>query len=202
MSTFNQEFEKPELENLRDLVDGLVYRLPGCDLVMIRKTMQEVYRDFCKASCALNSKRTISATGDDIYLEPYFGEIESVTEVYCDNHRLTQGADFTVVGKETPVLKVSSRHKGMLTVVVTEIPSIGSERVPRWFLRRYGDAIVSGTLARLMTMSGRAWSDPTQGAYHWGVYENEKNVARQRYYQESEFTNGNFGFAVDNSDLI
>lgn len=200
---FNPEFEKPELENLRDLVDGLIYRLPGCDLVMIRKTMQEVYRDFCKASCVLNSTRTIDSTEDDIYLDSYFGEIESVSEVFWNDKKLTPGRDYKVVGRDMPILRMHKSYKnGKLKIICVEIPSIGDERVPRWFLRRYGDAIISGTLARLMTMTGKAWTDASQGSYHWALYENAKNEARNRYYQRTEFGNGDLGFAIDTGDLI
>lgn len=209
--SFNPEYEKPELDSLKDLVDGLVYRLPGCDLVMIRKTLQEVYRDFCRCSCVLNSVQEIKVRKGDsqIFITPCYGEIDTIVEVYWEDKKLTPNRDYKTSDKSLSVIELDSRliptddkREYSLKALAVEIPSISSERVPRWFLHRYGDAIVSGVLARLTMMTGRAWTDLAQSGIHWNAYENAKNEARNRYYSQSEYANGDLGFAVDNSDLI
>lgn len=201
---FLEEYEKPELESLRTLVENLVFRLPACEEIVIRKTLQEVYRNFCRSTCVLNFVHCVKGESElPISSSMGGGEIDSISDVYCDEHRLRLGIDYQVVGKGTPIVKLERRYFGSdIRVVTIEVPGINEENVPRWFLKRYGDALVSGVLGRLMSITGKAWSDPNMAIIYWREYENAKNEARNRFNTGSEYGNGDFGFSIDSSDLI
>jgi hypothetical protein len=74
-------------------------------------------------------------------------------------------------------------------IVQVEVPKMGAERASREFISRYGEYIVSGTLMRLMRMTGKAWSDPQQAQDEAINYENGLNKARLAYYQGSDYAN-------------
>ena len=47
-NSFQQEQDPPEFEKVSELAENLVYRLPGCTDLMIRKAIRSVFRDFCR----------------------------------------------------------------------------------------------------------------------------------------------------------
>ena len=69
-------------------------------------------------------------------------------------------------------------EKCKVFVRCVEVPRIGSEKAPRWFLNKYGDAVVSLALFRLFGMSGKPWSDPLQANAELVRYENAATQAR------------------------
>ena len=87
-------------------------------------------------------------------------------------------------------------------VEAVEIPSLNEERAPKAFLRRYGDAIVDGALARLFSMSGRPWSDPEQARQRGLSYSNTLSEARQRGMNGGPDANAGCGFALDLSSMV
>lgn len=70
---------------------------------------------------------------------------------------------------------------------------------PMFVFDRYHNGILSGTLARLQAMPGKAWSDPSMVAYHLGIFEtaiksarsdveNSFNKKRSNYHIPASFT--------------
>ena len=83
-----------------------------------------------------------------------------------------------------------------------EIPHIGEERAPKAFLQRYGDAIIDGALARLFSMSGKAWTDAEQARQHAVAYSNALSEARLRGMQGGPAANSGGTFALDLGGMI
>lgn len=199
---FQQEQEAPELEMLSELAENLVYRLPRCEEVMVRKTIQEVFREFCRETKCLTADRMVEVEPGrlDYPLPPMFGGVVSgVRAVAVGVQRLKAGIDYATHGARPLVLHLSPRwvpprdapavppqeahiHMGppLVRVLQEEIPSLNSERVPRGFIDLHGEAICSGVLARLCAMSGRSWSDPQVAALERANYENAKSETRMR----------------------
>jgi hypothetical protein len=101
-------------------------------------------------------------------------------------------------GRERP-----PRHDPFsLWVEAVEVPHLNEERAPREFIRRYGDALVDGALARMMSMSKRAWTDAEQARQHGIAYENAISEARVRAANGSPAANGCGGFAIEMSGAI
>lgn len=214
-SEFDNELETPEMETLAGLADNLVYLLPGCSNLMVRKTLQTVYRDFCRRSCCLCGRRqfTLEPEQDSVTVAPRFGGIvECVAEVTYNGRKLDSMRDYWVsdgttvrigfVPRLVPAEGTDAERLPNVDVIVTEMPALNSENVPSWFVQRYGEIVTAGVMARLMIMNGKPWSDPQQAQFERIQYENGVNEARMRYYAGGNATNGDTGFSIDTGDLI
>ena len=200
-NSFQQEQEAPELEMLSELAENLVFRLPRCEDVMIRKTIQEVFREFCRETKCLTAERMIEIELGrlDYPLSPVFGGV--VTDVRAAAigvQRLNPGIDYSTHGTKPLVLHLSPRwarivpchvppaeahihlRPSFVRVVQEEVPSLNSEKVPRGIIDLHGEAICSGVMARLCSMSGRSWTDPQVAALERANYENAKSELRMK----------------------
>lgn len=187
MNSFNEERDPAEYDSLMSLADLIVIRLPGCDDELIRKFISLTYRDFVKRSCALKSRQTIELENGRIsyHLCPQIigCDIDCVVDAringYSVNGYYTSALNHIEI---KPRMLPNKGETRKMVVECLEVPRLGEERAPSWFIRKYGDAIVSGVLMNLMRMSGKAWSDPQQAAVEAIVYENALTENRMRYY--------------------
>ena len=218
MSDFAAEWERPEFDSVPSLAENAVWRLPGCDDTVLRKTLQEIYRDFCKRSAALRTWRKINLephTAHYMVAPILSGEIDCVTRVLRDGlYPLRQRCEWSVSGNppfiDLPFAKrivasdtaVEDVPPEFVLVEAVEIPHIGEERAPKAFLRRYGDAIVDGALFRLMSMTNRPWSDPEQARQHGIAYSNALSEARLRSANGGPAANAGQSFALDMSGMV
>lgn len=205
-NSFDNEIETPEMEALANLAENLVYRLPGIADVMVRKTIQEVYRDFCRRSCCLHGRRRLTyghdCGGKVVFAPLYGGSVDFVTDVRI-NHHLLYDTDFTNRGGvvHLPRRFIPNHHDIYeIDALVVEVPNLNTEDVPTWFVQRHGDAVCSGVLAKLMLMTGKAWSDAAQAQNERIAYENAVIETRTRYYANND--SGDLGFIGDERDLI
>ena len=229
-NSFKKEQVKPEFEALADLAEDLVYRLPGCDSVMIRKTLQNVYRDFARQSCVFKTVRRAHIVGHDACFGPTLSDmyVDAVVDVRIANRKLLYGHEYEVVGNSKIVLRgmpefdVGSGDEALkfivdaaelapqfkkcvipdLEITCVEVPKNGSESVPSWFFDKYSEAIVSGVLFRLMVMTNKPWSDSAQAMIEKNAYEAAMNEAKVRYAGGGQFGSGDVGSAVDTKALI
>lgn len=84
MNSFETEWERPEFDSVPSLAENMVYLLRDCDDILVRKTLQATYRDFCKRSAALRTWRKVMPQPDhfDFVVAPVLsGEIDCVTQV-------------------------------------------------------------------------------------------------------------------------
>ena len=240
MSDFSTEWERPEFDSVPLLAENAVWRLPSCDDTILRKWLQETYRDFCRRSAALRTWRRIGLeAGVAAYpVVPILSsEIDCVTQAVWEHSRIPvrgwsvtgdppsfrlpyvpapHGHDFPparVAYVQTienvaamPVQAEGHAHppivpRGILVEAV-EIPRISEERAPKAFLRRYGDAIIDGALARMFSMSGRAWADAEQAREHAIAYENAVSGARISSMRGSPGANPGATPAIDMSGMV
>lgn len=144
MSAFETEWEKPEFDSVPSLAENAVWRLPGCDDTVLRKTLQEVYRDFCKRGAALRTWRKIELPLNDkdccglrdfdafavgFAVSPVLsGEIDCVTQVlWCGTLTPIRGWR---VGGNPPMLSIPhlSAHNFFLASgrpAIQEKPNVG-----------------------------------------------------------------------------
>lgn len=198
-SSFLNELEERDIETLASLAEDIVFRLPGCTDLMIRKTIGSVYRDFCRRTCALVTKRKIGLkSGVACYgVAPFLrgGVVDCVRSVSTEDGREINtfvASDGTIV-VEKSYLPVDGETKNIIVETV-EIPGIGCEEAPRWFLDKYGDAIISGTLAKLMAMTGRAWSDAQMAAIENSNFNSALTEARVRSLGGGQSSAGKLNF--------
>lgn len=190
-NSFQEELEKPEFDTLATLAEGLVYRLPGCDDLMLRKTIREVYREFCDETKCLCGQREIALEEGvaEYPVAPLFGGVVTeVRYVYDGDRFLKAGRAYRAAFGNVAAIELlgswipKKEDEGKtLFVEAVEIPRLEDERCPRWFIGKHGDAIQNGVLARLCAMTGRAWTDASVAADARVRYENAKSELRMRY---------------------
>ena len=95
-NSFQTEWEAPELESLASLAENLVYRIPGCDDTILRKTLQEVAREFVADTQCLTSHQVLEPDdGGMCYPAPRFGgKVADVREVWKFRRHLRKGVDW------------------------------------------------------------------------------------------------------------
>lgn len=195
-NSFDTEVETPELETLSSLAQHLVYRLPECDDKIIRLTLREVYRDFCRRSCCLRVRRRFH--GPHCHLPVVFGgTVLRVTEV-TNGHRPLRAPNDYVYANGNVML--SHGCDGEFVVAWVEIPPLSSEDAPKWLIDKYGDALCSGVLARLYSQSNRPYSDQQMALVESQRYEAAIGEACQSLYSSSP--TGSLGTVFDTRDLI
>lgn len=107
MADFTTEWERPEFDSVPSLAEDMVYLLPGCDAVLIRKMLQSAYRDFCRRSAALRTWRRVEAE-PHVRMVPVApvlsGEIDCVTRVLF-GHSRREVRDWRVAG-DPPMIEL------------------------------------------------------------------------------------------------
>lgn len=229
-NSFENEQARPEFENIANLAEDVILRVPGCTDVMVRKTLQATYREFARHTCVFHTVRRNGIVGHECAFGPTLPDmyVDSVTEVRIGQKKLAQKYEYDVVDNSRVVLRgfpcfdmgvgdealkfivqaadvpPEFRHTCAphLEISCIEVPRSGSETAPAWFIEKYGEAIVSGTLYKLMSMTGKPWSDPAQAAVEKMTYDNFMNEARVRYVGGGQFGDGDAGRAVDTRVII
>ena len=215
-NTFQEEREAPDFETVAELAENLVYRLPGCTDLMIRKAIQDVFREFCRETKCLTAERRIDlepGRRDYPLFSMFGGAVEGVRSVAVGRQLLRPGIDYETHGTRPVVVFLApcwlppespkseeEAADGMtmpwtiaersgttppdetrtMRVIQEEVPLIGSEKAPVGFVALHGEAICSGVLARLCSMTGRAWTDAQVAAQELVRYENAKSELRMR----------------------
>lgn len=196
-----------QIVNLGSLAENMVYRLPGCSDLMIRKTLQNVYREFCKISTGLRMRADFTRLEGvrDYTLNPIFASvIDTVTDVSLSTGtRLVANVDYVLVAggsfisvrlAEGLVTDLAGTGETVPTLQVecVLVPLLNCEEAPAWFLSRYADAIISGALYRLFAMGNKPWSDGSQAAQEQVSYNNALNEVRLSFYSgdRSGFSSG------------
>ena len=157
-----------DIVGLNTLMEECIYMLPGCDDLMIRKKLQETFRDFCRRTGSL----FVHDTGTVTYLTPSLGLSKSDDEFFVfTNSYIDEVACNATLVKECGCVSVKfslseddNDDEGnpveyTADVIYSYIPRIGTETAPTWFLTKWGDAIAAGTLFRLLAMPKKPWTD-------------------------------------------
>ena len=175
---------------LQTLAEECVYMLPGCSELMLRKELQLTFRKFCQNTGALIVKDSGKVTYEsaDLPLCKADGEFYIFIGAKLDDSECTTD-DVTLV-KEDGIVTVTfdnvpedyeddgvtlKEHDAEVTY--SYIPAIGSENAPLWFIKKWGDAIVAGTLFRLLAMPNKPWTDPETARLKALDYQNAMNNA-------------------------
>ena len=212
VNSFQEERETPEYATIAELADNVVYRIPSCDNETVRRMLRDSYSEFCRLANALVTEQTIPLeVGETDYpvvnMTPDC-RVECVRAVFLNRHKLREGMDYRVGAGVPPMLAVNAIHlparaadERELVVSCLEMPNHGSEKAPRWFIRKYGEAIVAGALVKLFSMGNCSWADQTQARLELGKWEGYVASARLGSMNGSPFGNGNFN-TIDTSDLV
>lgn len=210
-NAFQAEVAAEDMSRLADLADSLAYRLPGCDDLTLRKTIQEVYREFCRETKCLQFMHRVELKGG----EDTFGVaallpnaiVGEIREVVLGRTKLRRDLDYFVIEGPCPTVRMDPRlvvsatggveeTAAHISVLAVEYPKIGSEETTAGFMDMHGDAIASGVMARLCSMQAKPWSDMQTAASELVRYQNAKSEMRMR----RELLPG--GRCIDTSEIL
>jgi hypothetical protein len=197
INPLEEEVSPTDFVNLGSLAEDMVYRLPGCADLMIRKTLQAVYREFCEMTWALRSVSTNELVeGEASYriIVPSQTYVFRVVKVKKGNSILAEGTQFTAMTGQPIRIVLSSVPSSSDTGVLLEtevvcVPTRGSEDVPVWFSDMYGSALVSGALFRLFAMESKPWTDVSQAKLEGIMWQNSLNDATAKSISGSQIGN-------------
>lgn len=190
--------------SLTDLVDDIVYLLPNCSDLIIRKELTQCWRIFADRTDAYFTVEKVPLVkGTNKYSIPIPGDytIKSVFGVYLTNdNQDVQGrafkasiADSILNVTLTPGVQDNILHYyDKLAVEITLLPKRNCESIPIWILDKYGPAIVSGVIYRLASQKGKPWENAVLATQHmidWENALNEVSVDRLGIGGEIDVTN-------------
>jgi hypothetical protein len=172
------------LTNLGSLASEMVYRLPGCADLMIRKELQHAAIDFCRRSGAFIVEIEALFDENDVAAldVTYSAFVKNVLSARIGNvmlrpesYRVTPGDPPFLTLMENMFLPADEQES--VVVEASLVPKSGCEDFPDDFLNRYGTGIVHGAMFRLHSMRGRPWADPTHATLEATEYQNALNDA-------------------------
>ena len=192
-NAFQADVAAGDMTRLADIADNLAYRLPGCDDLTLRKTIQEVYREFCRdTKCLQFMHRVEIGSGEDTFgVSPLLPNaiVGEIREVVLGRMKLRRDLDYFVIEGQYPTVRLDARFaaqtasagtRAHISVLAVEYPKMGSEETTAGFMDAHGDAIASGVMARLCSMQNRPWSDMQTAASELVRYQDAKSELRMR----------------------
>lgn len=183
-----------ETRELSDLAPEMVWRLPGCADLAIRKALQRAWGVFCERTGAMRvrafaaSRPSPGGNRAVAYFASPVAHHHVVRVHSCvrvDGGRpmpLPEGACGWMAASGGAV-SVDPRlaPEGARFMAECELaPDPGAESVPARFLAEFGGALVSGALFMLMSQSGRPWSDPQAASIEGVAWQNALSRAARK----------------------
>lgn len=122
---------------------------------------------------------TIEQLDDRLLMIPrdtFICKIWQIRENSCLTHYMTYGFPNVVHLDKLPARDRSSDDLKHLEVSLSVTQT--SLECPMFVFDRYYDGILSGALASLQAMPGKAWVEPSMVAYHRDIYDSAINAAK------------------------
>lgn len=178
--------EPLDVIGLNTLMEECIYMLPGCSDLMLRKELQRTFREFCRRTGTL----FVHDTGIVTYRDPFLGlsrgdsEFFTLSGVYLNDSAVKAdlvkdcgcvSIKFSLQEDENDTQGNPVEH--VADAVYSCIPKVGTETAPTWFITKWADAIVAGTLFRLLAMPRKAWSDQDSAKLQGTEYQRLLNGA-------------------------
>ena len=182
------ELSPIEVENIGSFADLILSELPACDDLLVRQKLAATLREFCRETDACVARQSFVAHDAPRAWPDMF----SISCVPCDMI-LGNVLDLTYDGRhiafkvdyERKVVFANERpaHDVHVEITVSVVPAPGGEKCPKWFKKRYAEAICAGTLYHLLSMTKKPWSDPTRAVHYGNAYRNA--IAEASYQRVS-----------------
>lgn len=196
--TWNPPLEERARERtdakLADVLDDIVYLLPGCPDVTIRKELARVWRRFAEStSCWKEVLPVPLMAGERLYpvQSAQGGVVKTVDAAFFakreeDGRVLRRPAWRTRAFPGPDGWSVEMNHAPdgqfvaqcpFMELRLTLLPVRNSEEVPPYILDRYGAELASGVVATLAAQEGRGWFNAAIAAQKGIEWRDALNVA-------------------------
>ena len=167
------ELEQIEVENIGSFANLILSEIPVCNDLQIREKLASTLREFCRETDACTVRQNFVAHGNphvfQIACVPTGMVLGNVVDLTYDRRHVafrTDAERLSVVADER------AAHGVRVEITASVIPAPGGEKCPKWFKRRYAEAICAGTLYHLLSMTKKPWSDPTRAVQYGTTYRN------------------------------
>lgn len=175
------EMEPVATDNLGPLAMLILTDLPGCDDLVVRMKLGAALREFCRETNACTFTVRMLAKEGGVVPIPAAPNGMIVGTVLNVGSRDSYGVRFEVSDGIPPMIITNGVGEGEEVLVkFSAYPKAGGEACPEEFIERYAEAITAGAMHKLLTMTGRAWSDAQRAALYGAEYADAISEASYR----------------------
>jgi len=196
-----------EYAELKTILPLIRPDVPQCPDVTIEQYLVRAARKFCEESRVWQQwENEPIYPGLETYpLEPEHGEVAAISKVQTEGGEELRALDYTLAGDEefnrqamqgvqgytfdppaTLHIQGTPTQDMELFIRVALKPTLSDAIAPLWLVERYEEALVAGTLYRLMMLTGKTWSSPDFAAVHKRTFES--GVASARIHELKKHT--------------
>lgn len=179
------EVEPVATDNLGPLAELILPELPGCEDLMVRMKLGAALREFCRETNAcvvtMPAKVICNDKGYCYIHTPPAPEgmvVGSLLSVKNYDGTLVEWGDWDI-NRGMVVIGRGARDE-FVNVSYSVCPKAGGEACPEWFVERYAEAITAGAMYKLLSMTGKVWSDPNRAAQYGAEYADAISEASYR----------------------
>ena len=179
------EMKPVATDNLGPLAKLILPELPGCDDLMVRMKLGAALREFCRETNAcvvtMPAKVIRNDKGYDYIHAPPAPEgmvVGSLLSVKNFDGTLVEWGDGDI-NRGKIVIGRGARDE-FVNVSYSVYPKAGGEACLEWFVERYAEAITSGAMHKLLSMTNKPWSDPNRAAQYGAEYADAISEASYR----------------------
>lgn len=191
---------------LADFHDSLMPELPGCTAAMVNFHLRSVAIEFCRSTsvwqATLDAIDAVAAQATYTLTLPADSQLVRVTELRAGVNLLWRYRDREIADKDeqaSPCYRVDEPPFDLnadltqitlqpdevptadavdwLLISVALTPTLDAAAVPEFLLTQYRDTLRAGTLARLMAMGRKPWTDRELSSFYRSEWESAKNFA-------------------------
>lgn len=166
----------------------MAYKLPSVTDVMMEKEYWHTLCEFAERCGALRERvnDTISSASLSVLIPaPTYGAFQRIIGVSVNGVPVGTGAvtvndtaDGVQVSFDAALAPVAATDYPV-SIDISVVPDVNAapsaQKAPLWFFKKYGRAILSGTIMRLCAMPGRPWSDEAAARMNATTYLREIN---------------------------
>lgn len=176
------------LVKFKDFLNFLIPHLPGCGdgtaLLYLRSTARKFCADTESLIETLPSIDIVANQSVYAIASTLSAEIKRIKDVRLNNaegiaagkpgvsQRLDRFDYDPSTGNLTLTYAPDTAITDGLEVDISIVPEIGTNELPTWWMNRYNDGLIAGTLADLQGMKGMPWTNPGMAQSNKSTYLN------------------------------
>ena len=158
------------------LLPEVLPHVPGCSDPLAETAIRNSVIEFCQQSHAWQENLApIVPEADVKEYDLNLPTGAALVLVLDETEMEVDLAKKTVIFAEVPA--------GSITLRVALKPARAADSFPDHIGEQYGEAIVSGALAKLMMMTGKPWANPQLAEYHGRIVSDAISRARAREFR-------------------
>lgn len=175
------EVEPVSTDNIGSLASLVISELPGCDDILVRMKLGAALREFCRETNACTV--VIPGVVGDKGMLPVPAAPNGMVVGAVLNVKNSKGyaVAFDVDDGYLNKIVLRGANEGdRVFVKISVYPKAGGEACPEWFIERFAEDITAGAMNKLLSMTGRPWSDPQRAAAYGAEFADAISEASYR----------------------